>query len=349
MVVPPVQSASRFRVAPEHAGGDTALVLLAGRALLILALAIALYGIVASLYGARTRNVASGAVATGAPGSPRAAARCTRSPAPLRSPSRCSRLAFLRSDFSFELVATHSSTTTPAFYRATAVWSSQEGSLLLWVVLLSGWSSAILFITRRRAREIAPYATAVLLGLARLLLRPARLPREPVRPAQPGAGGGHRAEPAPPPPEHDDPPADALLGVHAVHGAVRVRRRRARDPAPRAEWIRTTRPFALAAWLCLGIGDRARRALVLRRAGLGRVLGLGRRRERRADAVAHRHRLPALGDDPGAARDAEGLERLAGAGAPASSRSSGPSSCARGSSSRSTPSAPRRSGSPSSS
>ena len=75
-------------------------------------------------------------------------------------------IAFLRSDFSFELVATHSSTTTPAFYRATAVWSSQEGSLLLWVMLLSGWSSLILFLTRRRAREIAPYATAVLLGLA---------------------------------------------------------------------------------------------------------------------------------------------------------------------------------------
>ena len=41
--------------------------------------------------------------------------------------------AFLRSDFSFALVASHSSTTTPLFYRLTAVWSSQEGSLLLWV------------------------------------------------------------------------------------------------------------------------------------------------------------------------------------------------------------------------
>ena len=74
--------------------------------------------------------------------------------------------AFLRSDFSFELVASHSSTTTPAFYQATAIWSSQEGSLLFWVFLLSGWSSAILFLSRGRAREIAPYATAVLLGIA---------------------------------------------------------------------------------------------------------------------------------------------------------------------------------------
>src|SRR5204862_7015538 len=74
--------------------------------------------------------------------------------------------AFLRSDFSFNVVAGHSSTTTPTFYKATAAWSSQEGSLLLWVLLLSLWSSLILFLTRRRVREIAPYATAVLLGFA---------------------------------------------------------------------------------------------------------------------------------------------------------------------------------------
>src|SRR3954463_8802935 len=73
-------------------------------------------------------------------------------------------MAFVRSDFSFELVASHSSTTTPLFYRFTAVWSSQERSLLLWVLLLSLWSSLILFLTRRRLREVAPYATAVLLG-----------------------------------------------------------------------------------------------------------------------------------------------------------------------------------------
>src|SRR6202012_4379613 len=75
-------------------------------------------------------------------------------------------VAFLRSDFSYNVVAAHSSTTTPTFYKAAAAWSSQEGSLLLWVWLLSLWSSLILFLTRRRVREIAPYATAILLGFA---------------------------------------------------------------------------------------------------------------------------------------------------------------------------------------
>src|SRR5215831_1054279 len=130
---------------------------LLGRALLILGLLVAVYGIGASLYGAIARRpewVDSGRRSVYA-----LAGLMTFAFAILEA-------AFLRSDFSFNVVAAHSSTTTPTFYKATAAWSSQEGSLLLWVFLLSAWSSLILFITRRRVREIAPYATSVLLGFA---------------------------------------------------------------------------------------------------------------------------------------------------------------------------------------
>jgi len=74
-------------------------------------------------------------------------------------------IAFLRNDFHFALVADHSSTTTPTFYKLTAMWSSQEGSLLLWAWVLSLASSGVLYITRRRHREIVPWATAILAGL----------------------------------------------------------------------------------------------------------------------------------------------------------------------------------------
>src|SRR3954447_20679933 len=74
--------------------------------------------------------------------------------------------AFVRSDFSLGVVATHSSTTTPLFYRLTAMWSSQEGSLLLWVWLLAGWSSLAVRSAHRRVPEITPWANAVLLGFA---------------------------------------------------------------------------------------------------------------------------------------------------------------------------------------
>ena len=128
-----------------------------GRACLILAFATALYGIAASLYGARARR----------PDWAESGRRAVYAMAVLASVAfLVLEIAFLRSDFSFSTVATHSSTTTPGFYKASAVWSSQEGSLLLWAMLLAFWSSVILYASRNKLREIAPYATAVLCGFA---------------------------------------------------------------------------------------------------------------------------------------------------------------------------------------
>ena len=90
--------------------------------------------------------------------------------------------AFLRSDFSVELVAQHSSTTTPTGYKLTALWGSQGGSLLLWAWVLSIASSGVLWLTRNRHREIVPYATAVLGGIALFFSLPDAVRREPVRP-----------------------------------------------------------------------------------------------------------------------------------------------------------------------
>src|SRR3954469_10478135 len=128
-----------------------------GRACLILALAVCAYGIVASVYGARARR--SDWAESGRRSVYALALLSTVAFVVLES-------AFLRSDFSFGIVASHSSTTTPFLYRAAAAWSSQEGSLLLWLWLLSLWASLVLFLTRRSLRRVAPYATAVLLGFA---------------------------------------------------------------------------------------------------------------------------------------------------------------------------------------
>src|SRR3981189_1376754 len=78
--------------------------------------------------------------------------------------------AYLRSDFSYSLVAQNSSLDTPTFYKFTAIWSSQAGSLLLWVLLLSIFSSAVLRATRNQQREVVPYATAVLGTIASFFL-----------------------------------------------------------------------------------------------------------------------------------------------------------------------------------
>src|SRR6266545_4561846 len=132
-----------------------------GSACLAIALLTALYASVASIVGAhsgRREWVTSGRRAIYC-----LAGLCVTAFAILES-------AFLRSDFSYALVAQGSSTDTPTFYKVTAMWSTQDGSLLLWAFLLSIFSSTVLFLTRRSLREIAPYATAVLGGVAAFFL-----------------------------------------------------------------------------------------------------------------------------------------------------------------------------------
>jgi cytochrome c-type biogenesis protein CcmF len=164
-------------------------------------------------------------------------------------------IAYLRSDFSFKLVAQNSSTDTPTFYKVTAMWSSQEGSLLLWAFLLSVYSSAVLYVTRNRLRRITPYATAVLGGVAVFFLSLmvvlgntpfATLASVPVQ------GNGlnpllrHPAMMIHPPMLYSGYVGFAIPFAFAV-GALVTR-------STGADWIRATRGFALIAWTFLGTG-----------------------------------------------------------------------------------------------
>ena len=218
-----------------------------GRACLIIALGLALYGAGASIYGARARKqawVESGRRAVYAMFGVVAIAFVILI------------AAFIRSDFSFGVVVDHSSTTTPLFYRATAAWSSQEGSLLLWVFLLSAWSSLILFVLARKGklREVVPYATAVLCGLGGFFLFCSIFLANPfgtlANPPLEGAGLNPLLRY---PSMMIHPPAlysgYTLFTVPFAFGIGALVSGRLD-----ASWITSTRRFALAAWFFLGLG-----------------------------------------------------------------------------------------------
>ena len=162
--------------------------------------------------------------------------------------------AFLRSDFSFNsrrgaLLDDHAD-----LYKLAAAWSSQEGSLLLWVFLLSLWSSLILLLTRRRAAEIAPYATAVLLLFAGFFTSLAVFAANPfaTSPNPPVQGAGldplllHPSMMIHPPMLYSGYTLLTVPFAFAIGALITGRLN--------AEWIYLTRRFALAAWLFLGIG-----------------------------------------------------------------------------------------------
>ena len=57
-------------------------------------------------------------------------------------------ISFINSDFSNETVFNHSHTTKPLFYKITGTWGNHEGSLLLWLLVLTLFIS--LFIIKSR-------------------------------------------------------------------------------------------------------------------------------------------------------------------------------------------------------
>ena len=152
------------------------------------------------------------------------------------------------------MVAEHSSTTTPGFYKLTAMWSSQEGSLLLWAWVLSLTSSAVLFATRHKHREIAPWATAVLMGLGAFFVGLMLFEANPFARLDPAPAEGvgltpllrHPAMAIHPPMLYSGYVFLSIPFAFAI-GALITRRLD-------ASWIRATRRFALIAWLFLGIG-----------------------------------------------------------------------------------------------
>jgi cytochrome c-type biogenesis protein CcmF len=216
-----------------------------GHVCLILALAVCLFGIGASIHGVRSERWQW--CQTGRRSVYLLAGVLTLAFAILE-------LAFLRNDFSFNTVADTSSTTTPTFYKAAAVWSSQEGSLLLWAWLLSLWSSLALFLTRHRLREVASYATAILLGFGGFFVSLMVFYANPFATTSPAPADGVGLDPLlRHPTMMIHPPmlysGYTLCTIPLAFGMGALLARRLD-----ADWIRSVRRFALAAWLLLGFG-----------------------------------------------------------------------------------------------
>lgn len=73
---------------------------------------------------------------------------------------------FLQNDFSVILVANHSNTLLPAMYKVSAVWGNHEGSLLLWVWILSLWSIAVAFFSRSLPLDMVARVLSVMAAIS---------------------------------------------------------------------------------------------------------------------------------------------------------------------------------------
>jgi cytochrome c-type biogenesis protein CcmF len=69
----------------------------------------------------------------------------------------CLLIALLNQHYQINYVRSTTDPFTPTFYRITALWGSQQGSLLFWSLLMSLFASAALLINWKRERRLMPY------------------------------------------------------------------------------------------------------------------------------------------------------------------------------------------------
>ncbi|MER3410258.1 MAG: cytochrome C biogenesis protein [Thermoleophilia bacterium] len=161
--------------------------------------------------------------------------------------------ALLGRDFSNSYVASYTSTKLPFQYTVSAFWGGQEGSLLFWLLVLTGYSAFAVLLNRRHEDVIAwtvPVLAAVQLFFSLLLVAVA----SPFA-TQPPPLEGRGLNPSLQNPYMAAHPPFLYLGFVGLTvpfafavGALLARRG---DEL----WIVLTRRWTLAAWTFLGVGQ----------------------------------------------------------------------------------------------
>lgn len=120
---------------------------------LVLALTLAAYGLVAAAVAGRTGRAVL-----------LESARRTALPlvATLATVNAAMLVALLQDDFTLRYVAENSSRATPTFFKVLSLWAADDGSLLLWNLILAGYIAAVAVRFRRERPITFPYALSVL-------------------------------------------------------------------------------------------------------------------------------------------------------------------------------------------
>jgi cytochrome c-type biogenesis protein CcmF len=162
--------------------------------------------------------------------------------------------ALARHDFSFQYVADHTSRELPLGYTLTAFWGGQEGSLLLWLLILTGYSAAAVALNRHAGRDVVAWVVPVL-GLVGTFFAVVLVFVSSPFATQQAAADGAGLNPSLQNPYMAIHPPMLYLGYVGLTipfafamGALLSRRTDER-------WIVATRRWTLAAWTFLGVGQ----------------------------------------------------------------------------------------------
>jgi len=166
----------------------------------------------------------------------------------------CLALSFVGNDFSVLYVATNSNRTLPLHYRIAAVWGGHEGSILLWLLMLTVWAFAVATFSRHLPEKVTARILAVmgLLSFGFLLFLLAT--SNPFDRLIPAAPEGRDLNPLLQDPGMVIHPPMLYMGYVGLSVAFSFAVAALIGGNLDATWARWTRPWTTAAWIFLTIG-----------------------------------------------------------------------------------------------
>jgi cytochrome c-type biogenesis protein CcmF len=216
-----------------------------GRAALVVCLGLAVYAVVAGFWGAHARRRRLSRSAQNALVAAFASALVA---------SAVLLVALARSDFGFTYVAQHTSRELPTPYKVASFWGGQEGSLLLWLLVLTGYGAAAVLLDRKAGRELIAWVVPVLgvvaTFFALLVVFVASPFHSQLAPAD-GAGLNSSLQS----PYFQIHPPLLYLGYVGLTVPFAFAIGALLSGRTDERWIVATRRWTLAAWMFLGIGQ----------------------------------------------------------------------------------------------
>jgi cytochrome c-type biogenesis protein CcmF len=162
--------------------------------------------------------------------------------------------SFYTNDFSVLYVAEHSNSQMPVIYRLGAVWGGHEGSLLLWVFLLSTWT----FLVAQLSKALDEFMVARVIGVLGLvitgLLLFVLLTSNPFERLLPAAQDGRSLNPLLQDPGLVFHPPMLYMGYVGFSVAFAFAIASLLSGRLDAAWARWSRPWTTAAWVFLTLG-----------------------------------------------------------------------------------------------
>lgn len=162
--------------------------------------------------------------------------------------------ALLVHDFRLRYVAHVSNRAMPTSYIIASLWGGQEGSMLLWLWLVTMYSALAVLQNRQRNRELMPYVVATLMSTSLLFITMLVLVEDPFRllPQEPRDGQGLN-------PLLQNPlmvihPPNLYLGFVGFSVPFAFAIGALASGRLDTQWIRSIRRWTLVAWLFLTIG-----------------------------------------------------------------------------------------------